>query len=419
MTTTIPASGFRYDPFDKDVMSDPLTFYKVLRDDYPVYRLKRYDAWAISRFADVHMILSDFAGHLTTTEGTVPGPLELRRSNGGDVPPSRFPEEDFTRIESPRYEEVRQAAGAPLRPNAVGRLEQMVRQLARARLDELVPTGRFNLTADYGGRVAAATICYLAGLPVKMAPDVLAAINGGSSRDPKTGGFPPERNQLRAPVVAALTASVARRRAAGADGRYPLIDGMLQYSWDDRQLTDRQIAVQLMPVITGATETGPKVVAHGLMELWRRPGQRAAVAAHQANCAIAFDEMLRFCAPAQWFLRTVTKPFGLHGQRIETGQRVILLLASANRDEREFDQPDEFRWDRRPARHLAFGHGQHFCIGNHLARLEGRVLLDELLARIPDYEIDLAGAERPPSDFQWGWTRIPVIVPGAEEAGAS
>jgi cytochrome P450 len=98
------------------------------------------------------------------------------------------------------------------------------------------------------------------------------------------------------------------------------------------------------------------------------------------------------------------------GISMGAGQRVFLLLASANRDEREFEAPDTFRWDRRPPRHLAFGHGVHFCIGVHLARLEGVTLLREFLARVPDYEVERENICRPPSDFQIGFTRMPVTL---------
>jgi cytochrome P450 len=120
--------------------------------------------------------------------------------------------------------------------------------------------------------------------------------------------------------------------------------------------------------------------------------------------------MLRFCAPAQWFTRTVKKPLTIAGAELGVGQRIFPLLMSANRDEREFDEPDTFRWDRTIDRHLAFGQGQGFCIGNHVARLEGRILLEELLARVPEYEIDIDRAERPPSSFQWGWRTVPMVV---------
>jgi cytochrome P450 len=120
--------------------------------------------------------------------------------------------------------------------------------------------------------------------------------------------------------------------------------------------------------------------------------------------------MLRFCGPAQWFGRTCRKETTIAGQRIQPGQRVVYLTQSANRDPREFTDPDQFRWDRPIPRTLAFGLGQHFCIGLHVARLEGRVMLEEFLGRVDDYDIDLASAVRRPSSFQWGYNVMPVVV---------
>ena len=121
--------------------------------------------------------------------------------------------------------------------------------------------------------------------------------------------------------------------------------------------------------------------------------------------------MLRFGAPAQWFTRTVVdKPYTLAGQKLMPGHRVIILYASANRDERVFENPDEFRWNRQMEDHLAFGFGMHFCVGVHVARLEGRIMLEELLNRIPDYEIDESQARRVCSDFQLGWMEVPLVV---------
>jgi cytochrome P450 len=208
-------------------------------------------------------------------------------------------------------------------------------------------------------------------------------------------------------MVTDLVASVRRR---GDADRASMIGGMLAAAIAGRPLSDAEIGVQLSTIISGGTETVPKIVAGGLLELWRHPDQRAAVAADPARCAIAFEEMLRFGAPLQWVGRTVTEPVEVAGTAMVPGERVVLLLASANRDEREFEDPDEFRWDRPISRHLAFGYGVHFCIGHHVARLEGRILLEELLARIPGYEIDAEGAVRPPSEFQVGYTAMPLIV---------
>ncbi|CNH27612.1 cytochrome P450 superfamily protein [Mycobacterium tuberculosis] len=167
----------------------------------------------------------------------------------------------------------------------------------------------------------------------------------------------------------------------------------------------------MLCIFIGGTETVPKIVAHGLWELSQRPDQMAAVCADlTGNVPIAREEMIRYCAPAQWFARTARKPYTIHGQTIEPGQRIITLLASAARDEREYTEPDEFIWNRPIRRVLAFGRGQHFCIGYHLARLEIDVLLTEWLRRVPDFAIQGDAATRLPSSFQWGWNKIPVEV---------
>jgi len=405
--TPVTAPEFHYDPFGPDVKADPLPFYKILRDEHPAYFMEQYDAWAISRFDDVWNLLND-TERITGTEGTMLFQEQLRISNGGIVPaPSYDPLTVLSYTESPVHEELRQAVGPPLRRTAVLRLEEVIRSMARARLDVLVPRGRFNVTSEYGGVVAAATMCHMFGIPLSDAEMVRDAVLlcDPSNQDVAAQGV------AYGQLTDLVTAVVRGRRAAGADGSTPLVDGLLDYRLDGRALSDEEISGSVLATILfGGAETLPKIVAHGFMELWRHPDQRRQVAAEPANCATAFEEMLRFCAPAQWFTRTVKKPVTIAGSDLGVGHRIFPLLMAANRDEREFDDPDTFRWDRPIARHLAFGQGQGFCIGNHLARLEGRILLEELLARVPEYEIDVEHAERPPSSFQWGWRTVPMVV---------
>jgi cytochrome P450 len=120
--------------------------------------------------------------------------------------------------------------------------------------------------------------------------------------------------------------------------------------------------------------------------------------------------MIRYCAPAQWFARTAHKPVKGAGADIKGGPRIMVLFASAARDEDEYERPDEFIWNRPIRRLLAFGYGQHFCIGVHLARLEIRVLVEEFLKRAPSFSFDMARAVRLPSSFQWGWNSLPVVI---------
>ena len=406
-----PATADRYDPFSVEVMTDPLPFYRRLRDESPVHYLPDYDTFALSRFDDVWQVLGDTGGTFVSSESSLPAPSLLRSHNDGPVPdPATDPMGSANMFGSPVYEQFRHASGGPLRFGAVRRIEEFVRDTARARLRELLPTGRFDLAQDFGGHVAAATICHLLALPPELAPEILDVVNSSTgTHDKSDGGL--DKVTLFRRSMEILVPAVARHRVAGGDGsvRSRMIDGLLAMPFEGRELTDTEIAVNLVCVFVGGTETVPKVTAHGLWELAKDPAQLAAVRADPTTTLpVAREEFLRFCAPAQWFLRTVREATEIAGVPVRPGQRVMSLIASANRDEREFVDPDTFRWDRPVPRQLAFGRGQHFCVGVHLARMEMVVLAEEFLAAVTDYAIDEHGARRNPSSFQWGWGTVPV-----------
>ena len=401
---------FSYDPFDPAVMADPLGYYRVLRDQYPLYYLAQWDTFALSRFADIWDVLAVNDGTFVASEGTLPPASTLGHHNDGPVAdPPWHPLPFHAVFDAPIYDGVRRAHSQPFRPKRAAQLEARIRQLANERLDELLPRGTFDLTQDYGGIVAASVVCEFLGIPVDLAPEVLASVNAGSLAEPGSGV---DTAQSRPNYLDYLIPSVRRRRANASDGDLPVVDGLLGYRLpDDSPLDDVEVATQMLCVFIGGTETVPKIVAHGLWELLRHPDQLTAVKADpKANVHVAREEMIRYCAPAQWFARTVRKPYTIHGTTIEPGQRVINLLASAGRDEREYPQPDEFVWNRPIQRMLAFGRGQHFCLGYHVARLEISVMIEEWLRRVPDFRIIEESAFRPPSSFQWGWSSLPVEV---------
>ncbi len=407
---TLVLQDFSYDPFDPAVMADPLPYYRVLRDEHPVYYIDKWDTYALSRFADIWSVLEINDGTFVASEGTLPAATVLAAHNDGPVPdPPLHPTPFHANFDAPIYDSVRRCTSSQFRPKSVSQLANRIRTLANERLDELLPRGTFDLTQDYGGIVAASVVCELVGLPVDLAPDVLATVNAGSLAEPGSGV---EVANARPGYLEYLIPIVQRRRAGGSEGELPIVDGLLGYRLPDGSaFTDTEAAVQMLGVFIGGTETVPKIVAHGLWELGRRPDQMAAVRADlDANVLVAREEMIRYCAPAQWFARTVRKPFTIHGTTIEPGQRIITLIGSANRDEREYSDPHEFIWNRPIERLLAFGRGQHFCLGVHLARLEIAIMVTEWLKRVPDWRVVSESASRPPSSFQWGWNNIPVEV---------
>ncbi|CDP83405.1 MULTISPECIES: cytochrome P450 [Mycolicibacterium] len=401
---------FIYDPFDPDVMADPLPYYRILRDEYPVYYIDKWDTYALSRFDDIWDMLGVNDGTFVASEGTLPAANVLAHRNDGPVPdPPLHPMPFHANFDSPIYEDVRRCTSAQFRPRSAAKLAERIRTLANERLDELLPRGAFDLTQDYGGIVAAAMVCEFVGLPVDLAPEVLATVNAGSLAQPGEGV---EVGNARPGYLSYLTPIIERRRAEGPDGSVPIADALIEHRLPDGSaLGDAEAAVQMLGVFIGGTETVPKITATGLWQLLRHPDQLAAVRTDlDGNVPIAREEIIRHSAPAQWFARTVRRPYTVHGTTINPGQRVITLLASAARDEREYENPDDFVWNRRIERLLSFGHGQHFCLGVHVARLEITIMIQEFLKRVPDYRIDEAAASRPPSSFQWGWNNIPVEV---------
>jgi cytochrome P450 len=401
---------FSYSPFDPVVMADPRPFYQTLRDHHPVYYVEDLDTFALSRFADVWDVLAINDGTFVASEGTLPAAEVLARRNDGPVAdPPLHPLPFHANFDAPLYDDVRRCTAGQFRPKSVAAWADRIRELANQRLDELLPRGTFDLTQEYGGIVAASVVCELVGLPTDLAADVLGTVNAGSLAEPGSGV---EVANARPGYLEYLIPVVQQVRAGSFDRPLPIVENLLAYRLPDGSaLTDSEVAVQMLGVFIGGTETVPKIVAHGLWELRRNPDQLAAVRADPGiNVPVAREEIIRYCAPAQWFARTVRRPFTIHDTTIQPGQRIISLLASANRDEREFPEPETFIWNRPIDRSLAFGRGQHFCLGYHMARLEIAVLLQEWLQRVSDYRIDEAGAQRPPSSFQWGWNNIPVQV---------
>lgn len=398
-----------FDPASLEARTDPWDFYRWLRDEQPIYYVEKYDMWVISRFEDLWQTMGDPTLPLHGREVTHMNVSQLLVKNHGKVPPDRAEEiAAFPNVDPPKQGALRGMVNQPFRPGAVGRLEDWFRTMVRSELPAVLDKGYFNLTEALG-LWSTRTMCRIAGIPEELAPRVRELVNDASDQ---TGALDHEFDPAgMMEIFGLLVGIVEERRAAGADGSLPFIDKAITGNFGGRELTDLQIVNQLISPLVGGIETVPKVTAHGLWELSKHPDQLAEVRSDlENNAARAFEESARFCGPAQSFHRTVTERTEILGQVLEPGQRVAFLTASAGRDPREFPDADEFHWDRTIERTLAFGQGDHFCMGIHLARMEGRVLLQEFLATVEDYEIDEDNARRTKSTFQQGWDYLPVKI---------
>ena len=371
---------------------------------------EKYDGYFFSRYDDIIELLNHVDNSFMASEGTLPTPDVLTKHN--TAAPPILPTDPFPlsqRLGMPIHGDVRRAHILPMMPRSVKALREFVRDRANERIDVLLPQGTFDLTREYGGIISSSVIMHLMGMPLELAGEALDLVNAGSLVNPETGGV--DTGAAAKKVIEFYLPWVRKRMEQGADGSVPMVDGMINYRFEGKALSPEQVAQQLGCAFIGGIESVPKVTAHGLMELNARPEQMAQVRANlEDNVPKAAEEMIRYCAPAQWFMRTAHQPVTVAGQKIEPGQRAFYIVASALRDENRFDDPDEFQWNRDIRHTLAFGHGMHLCIGLNLARMEVRVLVDTFLRRVPSFRFDLGASVRLPSSFQWGWNSLVVSV---------
>jgi cytochrome P450 len=403
--------GAGYDPFSVEVMTDPYPVYGELRERAAVVALPDYDAFALTRFDDVWRVLTD-RDRFSIFEGPVFHREALLRHHDGPPDPTvAKPVPTFSMLDPPVHTQLRQAMLGPFRPRAVGPMEDTIRRFARERLDLLATRDAFDVRHDYASPVAAQVAALQLGFPVEDAELLVSWVNAFVERDPDVPGISDAGQAAHVELHEYLVDLVAERRATRSDGPGDLIDDLCEHAGPHGALDDSEIATQLSTLFIGGSETLPKTIAGGAYELWRAPDQRAALVASRDAVAGAFEEMLRHQLPLQFVGRTLTVDAEVAGVEMRAGQRVVLLLICANRDELEFDEPERFDAARAIERHLGFGHGVHVCIGAHVARLEGVVLVQELLARFPRYDVVEDGLSREVSEFHVGWARMP-ITPG-------
>lgn len=385
-----------YDPYAHEVMRDPHPTYTRLRAESPVHYIAQYDCWALSRFEDVWAVALD-AECFSARGGTAPGQV-LRR----DPAPHTFmtmdlPEHRVHRgIISPRYGR-----------GAVGKLEPELRSLARELLAPDAERGELDVYA-WANRAAIWLGADMLGLARDDAEQLRVWIDGFFHREQGQAGPGPESFEIAGRVAGRLGEIVSARRARPAIGDDHL-SAWLTARIDGRALTDEEIVANLYSILVVSTETVPAAVANTTALLAQNPASLTRVLAEPALIPAAWAESLRVDQPTNLLGRRVIRDRELGGQLLRAGQGVLLLWASANRDEAEFSEAQRFYLERRPGRSLSFGHGIHKCLGEQFANLVGRVLLEELLRVVGHFSVDWTRGERMYGEFLCGYRRLPVL----------
>ena len=387
---------FELDPYDEAFLDDPLPVYARLREESPVHFVPRWRATFLSRFEDVWAATR--SPKLSVAGGITPSQLLLGVPANPKMP---------SQMDPPRHTEVRAVLSPRFRPGAVARLEGEIRALARSRLDAALPTGRLDVAAELGAPVSAHMACRIVGFPLEHAAALSQRVNAFFHRQPGHRGETDKATAAAADLFAWVGAFVATLRAEPERATGVAAD-LLGCRIAGRPLDDDELLHALVNLLIAASDTFPKALAATVDRLSREADARRAVLADPARIPAAFEEALRLDTPTQFQGRTVLAPLELGGRTLAPGEKVCFLFPAANRDPREFAEPDRFVLAREAPRTLSFGNGLHLCLGRQLARLEARVVLEELYARIPDPAPRREAARFARTEYVRGWLRYPI-----------
>ena len=387
-----------YNPLMPEVLEDPLPIYKQLRAEAPAYYVEEHDCWALSRFEDIWEQSADNDSYSAAERGTTPAHLI---TNQMDVFPS------VNMMDPPEHVRNRALISGAFKPRRVAGLAPLVDKICARHARALETDGPVELVGDYIAKVAMEVSCILLGLPTEDGDELYSYVNRFFAREPGKTGMTEDGLAAADELNTYLEAVIARHRKQPNDDDV-LLNAYLKAEFDGKPIPDYEIASQMSTLVIGSTDSFPKIFAAFLLELYRNPDQRAELVADPSLIPNAFREGLRYGMPTQFLGRTVTKQVELHGQTLQPGQAVIFLFPSANRDEREFDDPDRFDIHRESRRILTFGHGNHSCLGTHIAALEGETGLRHLLDKMPEYVVDESRIERLRSEFVSGIVGLPA-----------
>ena len=395
--TTSTESDIHFDPYDVELIADPYPMFARLRDEAPLYHNAEYDFFALSRFADVTKALVDH-NTFSSARGAI---LELIKANL-DIPPGMLIFED-----PPIHDVHRKLLSRMFTPRRIAALEPMIRQFCAELLDPLVGSGRFDFVTDLGALMPMKVISMLLGIP----EDDQVYIRDRGNAQLRTEAGKPMKTGLS--VGEQFAAYIEWRAEHPSDD---IMTDLLNVEFVDetgttRRLTREEILVYLNVVAGAGNETTTRLIGWAGKVLAEHPDQRRDVVQNPRLIPQAIEELLRYEPPAPHTARYVTRDVRLYDQTVPEGSVLMTLIGSACRVERQFG-PDAGQFDiHRAARpHLTFSVGAHFCLGSALARLEGRVALEEILKRFPEWEVDMTNAKLSPTSTVRGWESVPALV---------
>jgi cytochrome P450 len=390
-----------YDPFDIEIDKDPHPLWRRMRDEVPLYYNDRHDFYALSRFDDVEPALIDWdtyrSGHGST--------LEIIKAN------IELPSGIILMEDPPVHDVHRGLLSRVFTPKKMNALEPKVREFCARTLDPLAQSGRFDFISDLGAVMPMRTIGMLLGIPEQDQEAIRERLDAGMKLEEGGVAIPTAADFMTAGMEM-FEGYIDWRAENPSDD---LMTEMLTSEFEDekgirRRLTREEVLTYVMLLAGAGNETTTRLIGWTGKLLAEHPDQRRAIVADRSLLPNAIEEILRYEAPSPVQARWVRRDVEHHGQTVRAGSVMVLLNGSANRDDRAFADGDRFDIRRKINHHLSFGYGIHFCLGAALARLEGRIALDEVLNRFPDWEVDWDGAIQAHTPTVRGWEKLPVVT---------
>lgn len=390
-----------YDPWDVDLNADPYPMFRRIRESAPLYYNAEHDFYALSRFDDVNRALVDHQT-FSSARGVV---LEIIKA-GIEIPPGLLIFED-----PPVHDIHRGLLSRAFTPRKINALEPMIREFTQRCLDPLVGGDRLDFVKDLGAIMPLRVVGMLFGIPEDYQRRVQE--DGEKFVRTKRGGRMTDNTDAKLADGEVFADFIDWRTNHPADD---LTTELLNAEFEDekgvtRKLRRDELLMFMKVVAVAGSETTTRLIGWSGKLLSEHPDQRRQVVADRALLPDTIEELLRFEPPALQAARYVTRDIEFHGARVPEGSAILTLIGAANRDERRFGENAEiFDVTRVPRQHLTFGVGAHYCLGNALARIEGRIALDEIMNRFPDWEVDLDAAVFSSSSAVRGWDSMPAQI---------
>jgi cytochrome P450 len=398
--TTSATSEVYFDPYDVELNADPYPMFRRLREEVPLYYNEQHDFYAVSRFDDVNAALVDHET-FSSARGAI---LELIKANI-DIPKGVVIFED-----PPIHDIHRKLLSRMFTPRKINELEPKIREFCAQSLDPLTGSGRFDFVADLGAQMPMKVISMLLGIP----EDDQESIRDRANDQLRTEAGKPMKAAEQGMVTGEHFAAYIDWRAEHPSD--DIMTELLKVEFEDecgtvRRLTREELLVYLNVVAGAGNETTTRLIGWAGKVLAEHPDQRRDLVENPRLIPQAVEELLRYEPPAPHVARHVTRDVEYYGQTVPRGSVMMMLIGSACRDHRQFPPDgDLFDIHRQARQHLAFSVGTHFCLGSALARLEGRIALEEILKRFPQWDVDLENARLSPTSTVRGWEAMPAVV---------